>query len=86
MRHLAPADAGEQLARAGHPLDRINAAAKRGREHGLIVHMDGARLMNACVKLGVSPADMLAEIDSVSLCLSKGLGAPRGRCLPDQRR
>ena len=33
-------------------LDRITAAAKRGREHGLIVHMDGARLMNACVKLG----------------------------------
>ena len=59
-------------------LDRINAAARRGREHGLIVHMDGARLMNACVKLGVSPADMLAEIDSVSLCLSKGLGAPAG--------
>ncbi|MGB1826463.1 MAG: GntG family PLP-dependent aldolase, partial [Candidatus Puniceispirillaceae bacterium] len=62
-------------------LDRINAAAKRGREHGLIVHMDGARLMNACVKLGVSPADMLAEVDSVSLCLSKGLGAPAGSVL-----
>lgn len=62
-------------------LERINAAARRAREHGLIVHMDGARLMNACVKLGVSAAEMLAEVDSVSLCLSKGLGAPAGSVL-----
>ena len=62
-------------------LDRINAAARRAREHGLIVHMDGSRLMNACVKLGVSPSEMLAEVDSVSLCLSKGLGAPAGSVL-----
>ena len=62
-------------------LDRINAAARRARDHGLIVHMDGARLMNACVKLGVSAAEMLADVDSVSLCLSKGLGAPAGSVL-----
>lgn len=63
------------------PLAGINAAARRAREHGLLVHFDGARLMNACVKLGVSPAEMLAEIDSVSLCLSKGLGTPAGSIL-----
>ena len=63
------------------PLARINAAASRARDHGLLVHFDGARLMNACVKLGISPAEMLAEVDSVSLCLSKGLGAPAGSIL-----
>lgn len=63
------------------PVHRINDAARRGREHGLAVHFDGARLMNACVALGVSPAEMLAEVDTVSLCLSKGLGSPAGSIL-----
>ena len=63
------------------PLQRIHDAAQRGREHGLSIHFDGARLMNACVALGVSPAEMLAEVDTVSLCLSKGLGAPAGSVL-----
>ena len=67
------------------PLARINAAASRARDHGLLVHFDGARLMNACVKLGMSPAEMLAEVDSVSLCLSKGLGAPAGSILAGSR-
>ena len=43
--------------------------------------LTGQRLMNACVKLGVSPAEMLSEVDSVSLCLSKGLGTPAGTVL-----
>ena len=63
------------------PVDKIHAAARRGREHGLLVHFDGARLMNACVKLRVPPAEMLSEVDSVSLCLSKGLGTPAGTVL-----
>ena len=67
------------------PLARINAAASRARDHGLLVHFDGARLMNACVKLGISPAEILAEVDSVSLCLSKGLGAPAGSILAGSR-
>ncbi len=67
------------------PLARINAAAKRARDHGLVVHFDGARLMNACVKLGIAPAEMLAEVDSISLCLSKGLGAPAGTILAGSR-
>ena len=37
--------------------------------------------MNACVKLGIAPAEMLSEVDSVSLCLSKGLGTPAGTVL-----
>ncbi|MGB0519351.1 MAG: threonine aldolase family protein, partial [Candidatus Puniceispirillaceae bacterium] len=67
------------------PLAKINAAARRARDHCLLVHFDGARLMNACVKLGVSPAEMLAEVDSVSLCLSKGLGTPAGSILAGSR-
>jgi len=63
------------------PVAEISALAKRGKEHGLVVHMDGARLMNAIVKLGVTAADMLAEVDTVSLCLSKGLGTPAGSVL-----
>lgn len=63
------------------PLARIAAAAAAAREAGLAVHLDGARLMNAAVALGVSPADAAAEADSVSICLSKGLGAPVGSVL-----
>ncbi|XP_067860114.1 threonine aldolase 1 isoform X3 [Heptranchias perlo] len=44
----------------------------------LPVHMDGARLMNAAVALGVEPAEIVRHCDSVCMCLSKGLGAPVG--------
>ncbi|GHS99433.1 threonine aldolase [Synergistales bacterium] len=47
-------------------------------ENGLSVHMDGARLFNATVALGVTPAEMAKDVDSVQICLSKGLGAPMG--------
>lgn len=47
-------------------------------DHGLSLHMDGARLLNATVALGISPADGLRGVHSASLCLSKGLGAPVG--------
>ncbi len=59
-------------------LGEIDAAAQCGKAHGLVVHLDGARMMNAVVKLGVTPAQMVAEADTVSVCLSKGLGAPKG--------
>src|SRR5690606_31872165 len=49
--------------------------------HGLAVHLDGARLMNAAVAQGVDPAVLAADADTVSLCLSKGLGAPVGSVL-----
>ncbi|MEU8806243.1 GntG family PLP-dependent aldolase [Streptomyces violaceoruber] len=47
-------------------------------EQGLPVHLDGARLFNAAVALGVSPAEVARAADSVQFCLSKGLGAPIG--------
>ncbi|MFQ3354805.1 MAG: threonine aldolase [Paracoccaceae bacterium] len=62
-------------------VEEITNLANRAHKYNLMVHLDGARLMNATVKLGVNPKDMLAEIDSVSLCLSKGLGAPAGSIL-----
>ncbi|WP_394781572.1 low-specificity L-threonine aldolase [Undibacterium sp.] len=48
---------------------------------GLAVHLDGARVFNAAVKLGLSPADVCKGLDSVSVCLSKGLGTPAGSVL-----
>jgi threonine aldolase len=59
-------------------LDAVSAVAK---EHGLATHMDGARLMNACVASGVAPAEMVAGWDSVWLDFTKGLGAPLGAVL-----
>lgn len=51
------------------------------RQHGLALHLDGARLGNAAVALGIDPAELVATVDSVSICLSKGLGAPVGALL-----
>jgi threonine aldolase len=48
------------------------------REAGLRVHLDGARIWNAAVALGVAPSDLAAGVDTVQVCLSKGLGAPMG--------
>jgi threonine aldolase len=56
----------------------ITAAAEVAHRHGLRVHCDGARLFNAAVALDCSPADLVRDCDSVSVCLSKGLGAPVG--------
>jgi threonine aldolase len=56
-------------------LDAIAKAAKAG---GMVTHMDGARLLNACVATGISARDMSAGWDSVWIDFSKGLGAPVG--------
>ena len=61
--------------------DNIEALAVAARHAGLNVHLDGARLMNAVVALGESAASLSKPFDSVSLCLSKGLGAPVGSVL-----
>ncbi|TDJ69556.1 MAG: aminotransferase class V-fold PLP-dependent enzyme [Planctomycetota bacterium] len=60
------------------PLTELEAVARVARESGVPVHMDGARLANAVVATGI-PAERWAQsADSVSVCLSKGLGAPVG--------
>jgi threonine aldolase len=66
--------------RGGAAVDtaRVHAAARTAHDHGLRVHCDGARLFNAAVALGVTPADLVDECDTVTVCVSKGLGAPVG--------
>ncbi|SDI80113.1 low-specificity L-threonine aldolase [Pseudomonas abietaniphila] len=62
-------------------LDYLAAARKLTRDKGLALHLDGARLYNAAVKLGVDAREITQHFDSVSVCLSKGLGAPIGSVL-----
>jgi threonine aldolase len=54
------------------------AAARLAHRHGAALHLDGARIFNASVALGVPVSDLTAEVDSVTFCLSKGLSAPVG--------
>lgn len=63
------------------PLDRINDVAKAAKEAGLATHMDGARLLNAVVKSGVSAARWTEGYDSCWIDFTKGLGAPVGAVL-----
>jgi threonine aldolase len=60
------------------PLEEIVAVTDTCREIGLNVHLDGARLMNAAVASGVPAAEIGRHFDTVTLCLSKGLGCPLG--------
>ena len=64
----------------GYPLDTdyMKAVGSIARRHGLKIHVDGARFFNATVALDVPAAQLAAEADSVSFCLSKGLAAPVG--------
>ncbi|WP_404402869.1 low-specificity L-threonine aldolase [Pelagibacterium halotolerans] len=63
------------------PSEFVTAATGLVREHGLSTHLDGARIFNAAVASGVAARDLAAPFDSVSVCLSKGLGAPVGSVL-----
>ncbi|ARS48343.1 threonine aldolase [Ectopseudomonas mendocina] len=63
------------------PLDYLAAARELTLRRGLGLHLDGARLYNAAVKLGVPAREITRHFDSVSVCLSKGLGAPVGSVL-----
>ena len=60
------------------PVAYMDTVGEFAHERGLKLHVDGARLWNAAVALNVSPARLLKHSDSVSVCLSKGLGAPVG--------
>ena len=59
-------------------LEVIHQIAEVARTHGLSLHLDGARLFNAVISTGVAAADYARPFDTVSFCLSKGLGAPVG--------
>jgi threonine aldolase len=63
------------------PLDALGAVVGAARDVGLRVHLDGARLMNAAVAQGVPPSAIAGRFDTVTICLSKGLGCPLGALL-----
>jgi len=64
---------------------QIDTLASIGHECGLSVHLDGARIFNAAVALGVEAREFTRSVDSVSFCLSKGLSAPVGSVLAGSR-
>lgn len=63
------------------PRQQLADVCAAARRLDLRLHLDGARLWNAAVALGCSPADLTSSFDTVSVCLSKGLGAPAGSLL-----
>ncbi|SGZ48236.1 CIC11C00000002438 [Sungouiella intermedia] len=67
------------------PIEEIARILKFAKEHDIRLHLDGARLFNASVETGVSIAEYCQYFDSVSLCLSKSLGAPIGSILVGDR-
>ncbi len=67
------------------PLERLDAVAAAAKEHGLASHVDGARMLNAAVATGESPARLCRDYDSVWIDFSKGLGAPVGAALAGSR-
>lgn len=70
---------------AALPLDRVQELCGIAHERGVAVHLDGARLFNAAVALGVPAASLAEPCDSVAFCFSKGLGAPVGSVLCGSR-
>ena len=72
---------------SGFPLEEayMQAVGDIAQRHGLKMHVDGARLFNAAVSLGVQASELVAPADSVSICLSKGLAAPVGSVICGSR-
>lgn len=64
-----------------YPLDKTAAVCAWARANGLATHLDGARLWNAEVASGVGPREWAKHFDTLSVCFSKGLGAPAGSAL-----
>lgn len=67
------------------PLDQLRSVCAAGREHGLALHLDGARLWHASAASGVSEREYAEPFDTVNVCFSKGLGAPIGSALAGPR-
>lgn len=68
-----------------YPLEEIKKIRKVADKHGLLMHLDGARLWNAHVATGIPLAEWVAPFDSTSVCFSKGLGAPVGSMILGSR-
>ncbi|MDI3522824.1 MAG: threonine aldolase [Bacillota bacterium] len=67
------------------PLENVQAIAQVAARHRLPLHLDGARIFNAAVALGLTAAELAAPFTSVMFCLSKGLGAPVGSVIVGPR-
>jgi threonine aldolase len=67
------------------PVDYVNAVARVAHDGGVRLHVDGARIFNAAVALGVPVRDLLASADSATFCLSKGLSCPVGSVVVGSR-
>lgn len=63
---------------AALPVAYMRAVGALARQHGLLLHVDGARIFNAAIALGVDVRELVADASSVTFCLSKGLAAPVG--------
>ena len=68
-----------------HPIESVRAICAWAHAHGVATHLDGARLWNASVATGVPPGEWAAHFGTVSVCFSKGLGAPVGSALAGPR-
>lgn len=68
-----------------YPLETLRQIRATCQRHGLALHLDGARIFNALVARGGTPVEVGTVVDSLSLCLSKGLGAPVGSVLIGNR-
>lgn len=68
-----------------YPLEKIQAIFQIAQENRIKMHLDGARLFNACIAKGVSPKEYAQYFDSLMFCFSKGLGAPIGSILVGTR-
>lgn len=64
-----------------HPIEEIKRISDWARENGLLMHLDGARILDASIATGVPLKEYGKYFDSISVCLSKGLGAPIGSVL-----
>lgn len=63
------------------PMDNLKEIKLLANKYEIPIYMDGARLFNASIELGISPADICKEVDAVQFCLTKGLAAPIGSIL-----
>jgi threonine aldolase len=68
-----------------YPIEKIADISRLAKSQGLLVHLDGARLWNASIASGIKPHEYAQWADSVSVCLSKGLGAPVGSLVAGTR-
>ena len=68
------------------PLDELREVVATARELGIHAHLDGARLFNATVALEIAPAEIGSLFDTVTICLSKGLGCPLGALIAGSER